>query len=148
MNLGEKLDDAVRQVAKANNLTGHGQNSFRQMSHAVFEQIQPKIDQAVDQQVIDKVSAERTRIAEILDAPEAVGREPTARRLALGSDMPPKSVIEILQSTPKAQRGPTPLAVAMAGEDNSVRDDDGSDVGSGGDYETERLANSILNAAE
>jgi hypothetical protein len=148
VDLREKIDDAVRVVAGRENLTaGHGVNTFKRMTRQVFEQVQPAIDQAVDQRVDERVSAERTRITTILDAPEAAGREVTARRLALDSDMDATKAIAILASTPLAQTGPTPLALAMANEDNAVNADDGSDAYASMSEE-ERLADSIINSEE
>jgi len=143
----ERLNNAIREVSTRENLTGHGVSSFHRMATEVFQKMEPAIDATVDERVTEKVSAERTRITAILDAPEAKGREQTARRLALDSDMTAEKAIAILASTPKTQTGPTPLALAMAGEDNAVNADDGSDAWASMSEE-ERLADQIINSEE
>ena len=148
MDLRARINNAALEVAQANNITaGHGTNSFKRMTQAVFERVQPQIKEAVDQQVKERVDAERSRISQILDAEEAHGREDTARRLALASDIGPDKAIEILDSTPKAQRsGPTPLSVAMRGQSPNISADDGSADLSSEENETALMANQILNA--
>lgn len=147
MELREQIDNAAREVAKANDLTGHGQNSFKQMVRAVFDRVEPSIAASVDDQVSEKVQAERERITTILDAPEAKDREDTARRLALDSDIAPDKAIEILGSTPKARpQGPTPLDIAMQSETGTVGADDGAGGDYGPDHEVDVLASRILNA--
>lgn len=148
MDLRAQINNAALEVAQANKLTaGHGTNSFKRMAQAVFERVQPQLKEAVDQQVTERVEAERSRISQILDAEEAHGREDTARRLALASDIGPDKAIEILDATPKAQRsGPTPLSVAMQGQSPNISDDDGSADLSSDESETVLMANQILNA--
>jgi hypothetical protein len=146
--LRDKIGDAAREVAQANELTpGHGTNSFTRMVQCVFERVEPSIQRRIDTRVSERVEAERSRIASILDADAAAGREETARRLALSSDIAPDKAIEILASTPKAQRtGPTPLDIAMRGQSPNVSDDDGTADFTAEESQTERAANQILNA--
>jgi signal peptide peptidase SppA len=67
-----------------------------------------------------RVQAERQRIAAILDAPEAKGREWLARALALETDMTPEAAKKILAAapTPDAKPPADPLAARMAGIQN------------------------------
>lgn len=147
MELREQIDNAARDVAKANNLTGHGQNSFKKMVRAVFDRVESSIAASVDDQVSKKVQAERERITTILDAPEAKDREDTALRLALDSDMPAGKAIGLLAATPKARpQGPTPLDIAMQSETGTVGADDGAGGDYGPDHEVDVLASRILNA--
>ena len=59
---------------------------------------------------------ERQRIAAILNAPEAEGREQLARTLALETDLEPEAARKILGAAPKAASAtpPNPLAAQMA----------------------------------
>lgn len=52
---------------------------------------------------VEAVKAERQRIAAILTATEAVGREPLARALAFQSDMPSAAAIAALKTAPAPQ---------------------------------------------
>lgn len=49
------------------------------------------------------VAGERARISAILESPEAKGREGTALRLALHSDMEVAEAIDLLATTPKSE---------------------------------------------
>lgn len=63
---------------------------------------------------------ERRRIAAILDAPEAAGREGLARHLALETDMAPKPAIAVLQAAPAASAKGGLLAAAMRGAEHGT----------------------------
>ena len=56
-----------------------------------------------DDYVREAVQAERARIAAILDADEAKGREALARKLALTTGMEPAQAIEVLAAAPRQQ---------------------------------------------
>lgn len=82
----------------------------------------------------------RDRIAAILDAPEAVGREATARALALKAEMEAPAAIAILGTLPKAETAKTPatdFGAAMAGLGNPQV---GADDGGGSGDEIDKLA--------
>jgi signal peptide peptidase SppA len=65
---------------------------------------------------VDAVATERTRIAAILNAPEAVGRETLARTLALETTQDAETARKILASAPAAQPAAAPPANALAAE--------------------------------
>jgi len=143
----ERIRDAVADVATSNNLSATHRATFQRLTAQVFEKLQPAISADVDEQVAAKVETARTRIVAILDAPEAKGRESTARSLAFGSDITAEKALAILKTTPQAKSpGRTPLSQAMANVDNAVSDDDGMGYGGGADAEADELASRILNA--
>ena len=72
----------------------------------------------------EAVKASQDRIAAILGAPEAEGREAMARELALKTSLPTAEAIAILAAAPKA--GVNPLAQVMGAVKNPA-------VGAGGD---------------
>ena len=59
-------------------------------------------------------TAERQRIAAILNAPEAKGREDLARMLALETDLTPEAARKVLSAAPTAEKSTNPLAAKMA----------------------------------
>ena len=141
----ERITEAANVVARRNSLShGHGTREFKRMALEVVEQLQPDIDAEIEAKTGERLQAERERITTILDAPEAKGREDTARRLALSSDIRPEQAIEILGSTPKASQGPTPLDLAMQSETGTVGATDGGEDMT----EEDHLAERILNAGE
>jgi len=141
------IRDAATDVANANQLSAEHRSTFHRLTAEVFQKLQPAISADVDERVAAGLETERTRIVAILDAPEAKGREVTARSLAFGSDISAEKAIEILKTTPQAKSpGRTPLSAAMAGVDNAVSDDDGMGYGGGADAEADELASRILNA--
>lgn len=81
---------------------------------AIFPPVQPTVEGFV----VDprQIARERTRIAAILNAPEAKGREDLARTLALETDQDPETARRILAAAPVAQQQQpaNPLAVEMA----------------------------------
>jgi phage I-like protein len=140
-----KLDDFIADVGNENGLTGHGRNRFRTMTRTVLQRLEPMIQASVDERVAEKLGAERERITKILDAPQAKGREATARRLALASEVSFEQAIEILSTTPKTGlRGRTPLDAAMQSQTETVRDSDGTESWS----DEDRAAHRILTAGE
>jgi phage I-like protein len=142
----ERVNDAASVVARRNSLTpGHGTREFKRMTIEVVEQLQPDIDAEIDAKTEERLKAERERIAAILDAPQAKGREATAQRLALASEVSLESAIEILSTTPKTGlRGRTPLDVAMQSQTETVNADDGTENWTDEDH----AVNALLNAGE
>ncbi len=65
-------------------------------------------------------TAERERIAAILDAPEAEGRADLARSLALETDLDVMSALRVLSSAPEQAKGGAALSAAMANVRNPV----------------------------
>lgn len=84
---------------------------------------------------VDINATERSRIAAILDAPEATGREQLARMLALETNMPVEQARKILAGTPVVATSPrpNPLAERMASMPNPK-------VGAGQEEDTEAAA--------
>jgi capsid assembly protease len=76
----------------------------------------PAAPPAVQPAAVDPVATERTRIAAILNAPEAQGREGLARALALETNQDPETARRILASAPQAQAAPTPPVNQLAAE--------------------------------
>lgn len=144
----DRIRDAANDVAIANQLSSQHRAAFQRMTVEVLAKLEPAISATVDERVAAGLETERTRMIAILDAPEAKGREQTARGLAFGSDLSTEQAIEILKTMPAKTNAPgrTPLSVAMAGVDNAVSDDDGADYAPGGDLEADELASRILNA--
>jgi capsid assembly protease len=65
-------------------------------------------------------TAERERIAAILDAPEAEGRADLARSLATETDLDAESALRVLSSAPEQAKGGAALSAAMATVQNPV----------------------------
>ena len=90
-------------------------------------------------------TSERDRIGAILGADAAAGRESLARHFAFKTEQSAEDAVAALEASGVAAGGPgvSPLAAAMAGEDNAVNADDGSDPSQD---EAAALAESIINA--
>lgn len=75
---------------------------------AIFPTVQPTVEGRIIPRGLtaEAVATERTRIAAILNAPEAQGREGLARTLALETDQDPETARRILASAPSAQQPP------------------------------------------
>ena len=54
-------------------------------------------------QIVAAIAGERARISSILESPQAKGRETTALKLALHSDMSADAAVDLLASTPSEQ---------------------------------------------
>lgn len=88
---------------------------------------------------------ERDRIGAILGADAAAGRSKLAHHLAFKTEQSVEDAVAALEASgvETAAPGMSPLAAAMAGQDNRVNSDDGTD---GGQDEVATLAESIINA--
>lgn len=84
---------------------------------------------------------DRKRIAAILRAPEAKGREALAQFLALETDLPVKAAIGALKASPAAAKGK--LAAAMA---TTAQPDLGTGAPANDGDQVQRLAASIIQA--
>lgn len=97
----QMLSDAARpQTAvfmKGNPVTQHAQTDGL---------TQAQLDAAVTKAGADARAAERTRIAAILDLPQAQGREALARKLALSTDMDAATAGTLLEAAPQAAATP------------------------------------------
>ncbi|SLN77584.1 S49 family peptidase [Oceanibacterium hippocampi] len=101
-----------------------------------------EMEEGDDKPAARAAAAERKRIAAILDAKEAKGRDGLARHLAFETRTSPKAARAMLAAAPKAAASGS-LASAMASEAPNPQ------IGLGGDSaatEADRLANSIIAA--
>ncbi len=97
-----------------------------QESPGVNNHGQPSKDTSIDTEALkaEGQTAERGRIAAILNATEAEGRTDLARSLALETDLDAVSAIKVLSSAPEQQKTGGLLNAAMASVANPVVGDD------------------------
>ena len=140
----EKIQNIARTVAADHKLTGHGANTFVRMTGEVFGKVESLITEQIAAGIAKGVKAERERLATVLDSPEAQGREKTARKLALSSDMTIAQIAEVLAATPMQNHDP--LAKLMAGRSPGISSDDGAPDEFAEVDEDEQAAKFILNS--
>ena len=97
-----------------------------QESPGVNNHGQPSKDTPIDTETLkaEGQTAERGRIAAILNATEAEGRTDLARSLALETDLDAVSAIKVLSSAPEQPKSGGLLNAAMASVDNPIVGDD------------------------
>ena len=142
----EKIQNFARTVATDHKLTGHGANTFARMVEEVFVKVESLITDQIAAGIAKGIKAERERLATVLDSPEAQGREQTARKLALQSDMTVEQIAQVLAATPMAHRDP--LGELMAGRSPGISSDDGEHEPGSDQDETEAATQYILNAGK
>ena len=119
--------------------TGHGSGNENMFTEAEAHELAASERQA-------GVTAERERIAAIMDCEEATGRESLARTLALETSQPAEEAKSILAAAGMDQQNGTgALAAAMQGNSPNVSDDDAASGDEGAD-EVQAAADQILNA--
>ncbi|MGC0151038.1 S49 family peptidase [Chromobacterium vaccinii] len=130
--LSEAAQPRTSILMKGNNVTQH--------AHADGVITQAALDAAATSAGADARAAERTRIAAILDLPQATGREALARKLALTTDMDAATAGSLLEAAPAAVQVPaaavTPFEQHMAalgnpnvGADVERRETGAADIG-------------------
>ncbi len=105
--MDEHQDTAIDATQESPNVEGHAQ---------------PSKGTPIDTDALkaEGQTAERSRIATILNATEAEGRTELARSLALETDLDAASAIKVLSSTPEQPKAGSLLKAAMASIDNPV----------------------------
>jgi len=109
--MDEHQDTAIDATQESPGVNNHGQSSK---------------DTSIDTEALkaEGQTAERGRIAAILNATEAEGRTDLARSLALETDLDAVSAIKVLSSAPEQQKTGGLLNAAMASVANPVVGDD------------------------
>jgi len=109
--MDEHQDTAIDATQEGPGVNDHGQSSK---------------DTPIDTEALkaEGQTAERGRIAAILNATEAEGRTDLARSLALETDLDAVSAIKVLSSAPEQPKTGGLLNAAMASVDNPIVGDD------------------------